>query len=75
VTLDGQDKAFRDVIEPLESVSLSVAPTTRASLAEAGTPQEVAQNLVAKSSSPQAKTELVSSSQVRVTPVCNPHIE
>lgn len=67
MTLDGQDKAFRDVIEPLESVSLSVAPTTRASLAEAGTPQEVAQNLVAKSSSPQAKTELVSSSQVRVT--------
>ena len=65
VALDGQDKAFKDVIEPLESVSLSVLPTTRASLAEAGSPQEVAQALVAKSASPQAKTALVSASQVR----------
>ena len=66
VALDGQDKAFKDVIEPLESVSLSVLPTTRASLAEAGSPQEVAQSLVAKSASPQAKTALVSASQVRL---------
>jgi hypothetical protein len=66
VALDGQDKAFKDVIEPLESVSLSVLPTNRASLAEAGSPQEVAQALVAKSASPQAKTALVSASQVRL---------
>ena len=60
---DGQDKAFKDVIEPLESVSLSVAPTTRASLAEAGTPQEVGAALVAKSAAPGTKVELVSAVQ------------
>jgi photosystem II oxygen-evolving enhancer protein 2 len=63
VALEGQDKAFKDVIEPLESVSLSVLPTERTSLAQAGTPQEVAQALVSKASSPSTRTELVSASQ------------
>ena len=67
VVQDGQDKAFKDVIEPLESVSLSIAPTTRASLAEAGTPQEVGAALVAKSAAPGTKVELVSAAQ-RVDP-------
>ena len=69
---DGQDKAFKDVIEPLESVSLSVAPTTRASLAEAGTPQEVGAALVAKSAAPGTKVELVSAVQ-RVDPAGIPY--
>ena len=60
---DGQDKAFKDVIEPLESVSLGIAPTTRASLADAGTPQEVGASLVAKSAAPGTKVALVSATQ------------
>ena len=60
---DGQDKAFKDVIEPLESVSLGIAPTTRASLADAGTPQEVGASLVAKSAAPGTKVSLVSATQ------------
>ena len=60
---DGQDKAFKDVIEPLESVSLSIAPTSRASLAEAGTPAEVGALLVGKSAAPGTKVALLSSAQ------------
>ncbi len=60
---DGQDKAFKDVIEPLESVSLSIAPTTRASLADAGSPQEVGASLVSKSAAPGTKVELLSTTQ------------
>ncbi len=60
---DGQDKAFKDVIEPLESVSLSVAPTARATLADAGTPQEVGASLVGKSAAPGTKVELLSAVQ------------
>jgi hypothetical protein len=63
VVQDGQDKAFKDVIEPLESVSLSIAPTTRASLADAGTPQEVGASLVGKSAAPGTKVELLSAVQ------------
>lgn len=59
MTLEGQDKAFRDVIQPLESASLSVSPTARQSLAEAGTPDEVAAALLAKSAAPGTKTELL----------------
>ncbi len=60
---DGQDKAFKDVIEPLESVSLGIAPTTRASLAEAGTPQEVGTSLVVKSAAPGTQVALLNASQ------------
>ena len=60
---DGQEKAFKDVIEPLESVSLGFAPTTRASLADAGTPQEVGASLVAKSAAPGTQVALLSASQ------------
>ncbi len=59
------------MIEPLESVSLSIAQTQRSSLSEAGSPQEVAQALVSKSSSPSTQTALVSASQVRLwCPMC-----
>ena len=64
VTLEGQDKAFKDVIEPLESVSLSILPTTRKSLADAGTPDEVAQALAQKSASATTQVGVVSASEV-----------
>lgn len=40
-TSDVQDKVFKDVIEPLESVSLNIVPTQRKSLTDIGTPEEV----------------------------------
>lgn len=48
ITVDGQDAVFKDIIEPLESVALNIYPTSRESLAEIGTPDEVAKTLVAK---------------------------
>lgn len=63
MTLEGQDRAFKDVIQPLESVSLSISPTARASLAEAGTPEEVARSLISKSAGPGTKTAFVAASE------------
>lgn len=48
ITVDGQDAVFKDIIEPLESVALNIYPTSRESLAEIGSPDEVAKTLVAK---------------------------
>jgi photosystem II oxygen-evolving enhancer protein 2 len=48
ISVDGQDAVFKDVIEPLESVALNIYPTSRESLAEVGTPDEVAKTLVSK---------------------------
>lgn len=64
-SLEGQDKAFKDVIEPLESVSLNIAPTTRKSLAEAGTPDEVAASLTTQSAGSNApQVAVLSAGQV-----------
>jgi photosystem II oxygen-evolving enhancer protein 2 len=41
VAVRGQDVAFKDVIEPLESVSVSIIKTDKTSLSELGTPDEV----------------------------------
>jgi hypothetical protein len=41
VAVKGQDIAFKDVIEPLESVSVSIIKTDKASLEELGSPDEV----------------------------------
>lgn len=41
IAIDGQDKVFKDVIEPLESVSVTVFPTTKKEVKELGPPQEV----------------------------------
>ena len=48
ISVDGQDAVFKDVIEPLESVALNIYPTSRESLAEIGSPDEVAKTLVSK---------------------------
>jgi PsbP len=41
VVVQGRDKVFKDVIEPLESVSVNLMPTTKQDIRELGSPQEV----------------------------------
>ena len=41
VAVDGQDVVYKDIIEPLESVSVSITPTQREDLSEIGTADEV----------------------------------
>lgn len=48
VTVDGQDVVYKDVIEPLESVSVSLVPTEKADVTEFGDPKEVAFTLADK---------------------------
>eukprot|EP00245_Coleochaete_scutata_P007545 TRINITY_DN2299_c0_g1_i1.p1 TRINITY_DN2299_c0_g1~~TRINITY_DN2299_c0_g1_i1.p1 ORF type:complete len:256 (-),score=47.00 TRINITY_DN2299_c0_g1_i1:505-1272(-) len=61
VLVKGQDVVFKDVIEPLESVSVTVLGTERESLAELGKPEEVATALVERVlTGPSQKPKLVS---------------
>ncbi|XP_043708806.1 psbP-like protein 1, chloroplastic isoform X1 [Telopea speciosissima] len=48
VVIEGQDKVFKDVIEPLESVSVNMVPTIKQDIRDLGSPQEVAQALIKK---------------------------
>ncbi|XP_072071720.1 psbP-like protein 1, chloroplastic isoform X2 [Arachis hypogaea] len=41
VVIEGQDKVFKDVIEPLESVSVNMIPTGKQDIREFGSPQQV----------------------------------
>lgn len=41
VVIQGQDKVFKDVIEPLESVSVNMVATTKQDIRDLGNPQEV----------------------------------
>lgn len=41
VLVEGQDKVFKDVIEPLESVSVNMIPTGKLDIRDFGSPQEV----------------------------------
>ncbi|GBG66882.1 hypothetical protein CBR_g72637 [Chara braunii] len=60
VSVKGQDIVFKDVIEPLESVSVNITTTDKKSLAEFGTADEVAKAFVEKVlTSPSQKPELV----------------
>ncbi|CAI5498503.1 unnamed protein product [Closterium sp. Naga37s-1] len=60
VSVRGQDVVFKDVIEPLESVAVNIFPTERASLAEIGPIEQVAQTLVEKVlTAPSQKTKLL----------------
>lgn len=60
VAVSGQDKAYKDVIEPLESVSITIVPTSKADIHELGPPEQVAETLVRKVlSSPSQKTRLL----------------
>ncbi|KAH7432882.1 hypothetical protein KP509_07G044500 [Ceratopteris richardii] len=48
VAVKGQDCVYKDVIEPLESVSVNITETSKENLRELGTPQEVANALVGR---------------------------
>jgi photosystem II oxygen-evolving enhancer protein 2 len=48
VSISGQDVVYKDVIEPLESVSVSYIPTEKTTIAEYGDVKEVSYTLVRK---------------------------
>ena len=45
VAVKGQDVVYKDVIEPLESVSVSITQTDKADVTEFGSPAEVCPTL------------------------------
>ncbi|KAM0953604.1 hypothetical protein DsansV1_C01g0001751 [Dioscorea sansibarensis] len=64
VVVQGQDKVFKDVIEPLESVSVNTVTTSKGDLKDLGSPQEVAETLIKKVLAPPSqKTKLVEASE------------
>ncbi|KAG8651297.1 psbP-like protein 1, chloroplastic [Manihot esculenta] len=64
VVIEGQDKVFKDVIEPLENVSVNMFPTTKQDIRDFGPPQQVAETLIKKVLAPPSqKTKLIEASQ------------
>ncbi|GER40142.1 oxygen-evolving enhancer protein 2, partial [Striga asiatica] len=64
VIVQGQDKVFKDVIEPLESVSVNMIPTAKQDVREFGPPKEVAETLIKNVlASPSQKTKLIEASE------------
>jgi photosystem II oxygen-evolving enhancer protein 2 len=64
ITVDGQAKVYKDIIEPLESISLNIYPTERESLRDIGTANEVAETLVKQAlSAPGALGKLLSAKE------------
>ncbi|XP_073126955.1 psbP-like protein 1, chloroplastic isoform X1 [Henckelia pumila] len=67
VAVQGEDKVFKDVIEPLESVSVNVIPSGKENIREFGPPQQVAETLIKKVlTSPSQKTKLIEASEHEV---------
>nr|DAD25935.1 TPA_asm: hypothetical protein HUJ06_027403 [Nelumbo nucifera] len=65
IYIEGQDKVFKDVIEPLENVSVNMFPTSRQDIRDLGPPQEVAEALIKKVLAPPSqKTKLVEAKEV-----------
>ncbi|XP_051132368.1 psbP-like protein 1, chloroplastic isoform X2 [Andrographis paniculata] len=64
VVVEGQDKVFKDVIEPLESVSVNLIPTSKQDIRDFGPPQEVGETLINKVlASPTQKTKLIEATE------------
>ncbi|KAJ8452245.1 hypothetical protein Cgig2_006050 [Carnegiea gigantea] len=60
VVIDGQDKVFKDVIEPLENVSVNMIPTGKQDIRDFGPPEQVAEALIKKVLAPSTqKTRLI----------------
>ncbi|KAF4350677.1 psbP-like protein 1, chloroplastic [Cannabis sativa] len=60
VIIDGQDKVFKDVIEPLENVSVNLLPTSKQDIRDFGPPEQVAETLIKKVlAPPNQKTKLI----------------
>uniref|UniRef100_A0A0F7GXA3 PsbP-like protein 1 n=1 Tax=Monsonia emarginata TaxID=28966 RepID=A0A0F7GXA3_9ROSI len=67
VAIEGQDKVFKDVIEPLESVSVTVIPTSKQDIREFGSPQEIGETLMKKVLAPPSqKTKLIEAKEREV---------
>ncbi|KAK0592071.1 hypothetical protein LWI29_012802 [Acer saccharum] len=67
VSIEGQDKVFKDVIEPLESVSVTKIPTNKQDVRDFGSPQEVAQILINKFLAPPTqKTKIIAAAEHEV---------
>uniref|UniRef100_A0A0F7GY54 PsbP-like protein 1 n=1 Tax=Cypripedium formosanum TaxID=53042 RepID=A0A0F7GY54_9ASPA len=67
VVVQGQDKVFKDVIEPLESVSINMITTNKQNIRELGSPQEVADALIKRVLAPPTqKIKLVEASEHKV---------
>lgn len=49
IVVEGQDKVLKDVIEPLESVSVNMIPTKKQDIRDFGPPQQVSLILVSMS--------------------------
>ncbi|PHT47621.1 PsbP-like protein 1, chloroplastic [Capsicum baccatum] len=78
VVVEGEDKVYKDVIEPLESVSVNVIPSSKENIRDFGSPQQVAEILIKKFlASPSQKTKLIEASEIGSTgvklsyPFCN----
>ncbi|KAF2295987.1 hypothetical protein GH714_035555 [Hevea brasiliensis] len=64
VVIEGQDKVFKDVIEPLESVSVNMIPTNKHDIRDFGPPQQVAETLIKKVLAPPSQiTKLIDASE------------
>ncbi|KFK34766.1 hypothetical protein AALP_AA5G190800 [Arabis alpina] len=67
VVIEGQDKVYKDVIEPLESVSVNLIPTSKQSIKEFGPPKQIAETLIQKVlAPPNQKTTFVDASEHEV---------
>jgi len=64
VIIEGQDKVFKDVIEPLESASVNLIPTAKQDIRDFGPPQPIAETLIKKVLAPPSqKTKLIEASE------------
>ncbi|KAJ7548090.1 hypothetical protein O6H91_08G116900 [Diphasiastrum complanatum] len=60
IAIKGQDIAYKDVIEPLESVSINIVKTDKTDLHELGSPERIAKTLVEKVfTTPSQKSQLI----------------
>ncbi|KAI4384460.1 hypothetical protein MLD38_002615 [Melastoma candidum] len=60
VVIEGQDKVYKDVIEPLESVSMNLIPTNKQDIRDFGPPEQVAETLIKRVlAQPSQKTKLI----------------
>ncbi|KAL5579947.1 hypothetical protein UlMin_012389 [Ulmus minor] len=66
IVIEGQDKVLKDVIEPLENVSINYFPKNKQDIGEFGPPQQVAETLIKKVLAPaNQKKKLLSILQCR----------
>lgn len=67
IVIEGQDKVFKDVIEPLENVSVNVFPTSKEDVHDLGSPREVSEALIKKVLAPPSqKTKLIDAAEHEV---------